>query len=106
MARDFAGLFGMTFTDRNAYGAIAMPERARQQRPHDDAWNAEHSRQGLIFDFPDTREQCKTTQPFAIRAYRRPTADGQIMLLKQVIASIHVHGRHWGILQMAYQDQG
>ncbi|WP_253340249.1 methyl-accepting chemotaxis protein [Sphingobium sp. OAS761] len=106
MARSFEGLFGMTFTDRNAYGAIAMPERAKPQRPGDDNWNAEHSRQGLIFDFPDTREQCKITQPFCIKAYRRPTAQGDIVLLKQVIASIHVRNRHWGVLQMAYRDQG
>ncbi|MFZ2995439.1 methyl-accepting chemotaxis protein [Sphingobium sp.] len=106
LARQYSGLFGMTFTDRNAYGAIAMPERAQPQRPGDDVWNAEHSRQGLIFDFPDTRAQAKTTQPFCIKAYRRLTADGTVILLKQVIASIHVRGRHWGILQMAYQDQG
>ena len=60
----------------------------------------------MIFDFPDTREQCRTTQPFCIKAYRRPTAEGAIILLKQVIASIHICGRHWGVLQMAYQDQG
>jgi methyl-accepting chemotaxis protein len=104
-ARDFPGLFGMTFTDRNAFGAIAMPERAQRQRPGDDTWNLEHARQGVIFDFPDTREQAKTTQPFCIKAYRRLTAQGDVILLKQVIASIHVKGRHWGILQMAYQDQ-
>ncbi len=106
LARTYSGLFGMTFTDRNAYGAVAMPERSHTQRTGDDVWNSEHSRQGLIFDFADTREQCKITQPFCIKAYRRPTAEGEIVLLKQVIASIHVRGRHWGILQMAYQDQG
>jgi len=105
-ARAFTGLFGMTFTDRNAFGAIAMPERAHPQRPGEDVWNAEYSRQGLIFDFADTREQCRTMQPFCIKAYRRLTAAGDVILLKQVIASIHVKGRHWGILQMAYQDQG
>jgi len=106
MARGYRGMFGMTFTDRNAFGAIAMPERAHPQRPGDPVWNAEHARQGLMFDFPDTREQCRITQPFCIKAYRRPTAEGQVVLLKQVIASIHVRGRHWGILQLAYQDQG
>jgi len=105
-ARSFPGLFGMTYTDRNAYGAIAMPERAQPQRLGEDQWNTEYSRQGLIFDFPDTREQAKITQPFCMKAYRRLTATGELILLKQVIASIHVKGRHWGILQMAYQDQG
>jgi methyl-accepting chemotaxis protein len=51
-------------------------------------------------------KQYRTTQPFLIKAYRRPLATGGVMLLKQVIASIHVQGRHWGILQLAYQDQG
>ncbi|HEX4696031.1 methyl-accepting chemotaxis protein [Sphingomonas sp.] len=105
-ARGYKGFFGMTFTDRNGFGAVAMPERAHPQRPGDEQWNAEHSRQGLIFDFPDTREQCKITEPFCLKAYRRSTASGDVLLLKQVIASIHVDGHHWGILQFAYEDQG
>jgi methyl-accepting chemotaxis protein len=105
-ARGYKGFFGMTFTDRNAYGAVAMPERAQAQRQGEDDWNAEHARQGMIFEFPDTREQCKITEPFCIKAYRRQVAGGGVVLLKQVIASIHVRGRHWGILQFAYEDQG
>lgn len=104
-ARDYAGFFGMTFTDRNGFGAVAMPERAHPQRPGDDDWNAEHSRQGLMFG-PDIRELCKIVQPFYLKAYRRATAGGDVLLLKQVIASIKVQGRHWGILQFAYEDQG
>src|SRR3569623_3256686 len=85
-ARGYDGFFGMTFTDRIVFGAVAMPERAHPQRPGDDAWNAEHSRQGLIFDFPDTREQCTITEPFCLKAYRRSTASGGVLLLKLVIA--------------------
>lgn len=106
IARQHTGFFGMTFTDRNGFGAVAMPERAHPQRPGEDAWNAEHSRQGLIFDFPETQAQCKITDPFCLKAYRRATANGDVLLLKQVIASIAVQGRHWGILQFAYEDQG
>jgi methyl-accepting chemotaxis protein len=105
-ARSYKGFFGMTFTDRKAFGAVAMPERAQAQRPGQDDWNAEYARQGMIFDFADTREQCRMTQPFCIKAYRRQVAGGGVVLLKQVIASIQVHGRHWGILQFAYEDQG
>jgi methyl-accepting chemotaxis protein len=104
-ARLLKGFFGMTFTDRNAFGAVAMPERAHPQRPGDDAWNGEHARQGLIFDFPETREQCAITEPFHLKAYRRQVAGGGVVLLKQVIASISVRGRHWGILQLAYENQ-
>jgi methyl-accepting chemotaxis protein len=105
-ARELTGFFGMTFTDRNSFGAVAMPERSLPQRPGEDEWNMEHSRVGVIFDFPDTRAQCKITQPFCLKAYRRNLADGSVVLLKQVIASIHVRGRHWGILQLAYANQG
>jgi len=104
-ARALKGFFGMTCTDRNAFGAVAMPERSHAQRPGDDKWNSEHARCGLVFDFADTREQCRTVQPFCLKAYRRLTAAGDVILLKQVIASIHVNGRHWGILQLAYEDQ-
>lgn len=105
-ARSYPGFFGMTFTDRNAFGAVAMPERAQRQRPGQPDWNLEHARQGMMFDFPDTRIQARITEPFCIKAYRRKVAGGGIVLLKQVIASIHVRGRHWGILQFAYEDQG
>ena len=104
-ARVLKGLWGMTCTDRNTWGGVAMPERSQQQRPGDDAWNAEHARAGMMFDYPDQRQQCAITQPFCLKAYRRPMASGEIILLKQVIASISVQGRHWGILQLAYADQ-
>ena len=104
-ARRLPGFFGMTFTDRNAYGAVQMPERS-QPRGSDPIWNAEYSRHQQIFHYEDTRAQCRLTEPFWLKAYRRPVAGGGVMLLKQVIASIHVCGRHWGILQLAYEDQG
>jgi len=104
-ARKLRGFFGMTLTDRNAYGAVAMPERSQPRGP-DPVWNAENSRHKQIFDFEDTVQQCKLTERFWLKAYRRPLAGGGVMLLKQVIASIHVSGRHWGILQLAYEDQG
>ncbi len=105
IARTLVGFFGMTMTDRNTYGAVQMPERSQPRRA-DPAWNSEYSRHLQFFDYEDQRLQCKTTQPFLIKAYRRPVAGGGVMLLKQVIASVHIAGRHWGILQLAYQDQG
>jgi methyl-accepting chemotaxis protein len=104
-ARALPGFFGLSVSDRNAFGAVAMPERSMPERA-DRAWNEEYSRHQQMFTDETTRRQCKTTQPFLIKAYRRPVASGGVILLKQVIASIHVDGRHWGILQLAYQDQG
>lgn len=104
-ARALPGFFGMTCTDRNAYGAVAMPERSLPQRPGETEWNLEYARAGQIYDFQDTRDQARLTQPFCLKAYRRSVATGGVMLLKQVIASIHARGRHWGVLQLAYEDQ-
>ncbi|HEX8447169.1 MAG TPA: methyl-accepting chemotaxis protein [Sphingomonas sp.] len=104
-ARDLPGFFGMSLSDRRCFSAVQMPERAQPQRD-DPIWNAEWSREGAIFSDAHQRPLCETTAPFRIKAYRRALADGGVMLLKQVIASIHVAGRHWGILQLAYQDQG
>ncbi|MBW6528242.1 chemotaxis protein [Sphingomonas sp. RHCKR7] len=105
-ARALPGFFGMSFTDRNCFGAVAMPERSKPQRRGDPAWNSEYSRAGVFFHFADTAVQVKITQPFCLKAYRRPLADGGVVLLKQVIASISVGGAHWGVLQLAYENQG
>jgi len=104
-ARELPGFFGMSFTDRNCFGAVAMPERSLAQRPGDPTWNQEYSRAGLIYTYPETRIQVRTETPFCLKAYRRPLTKGGVVLLKQVIASIWVEGRHWGVLQLAYENQ-
>jgi methyl-accepting chemotaxis protein len=104
-ARALPGFFGMSFTDRNGFGAVQMPERSQPRRP-DPVWNAEYSREGMIFDDDIQRQQNATTEIFQIKAYRRGVAGGGVVLLKQVIAAIHIDGARWGILQLAYEDQG
>jgi len=104
-ARQLPGFFGMSFTDRNCFGAVAMPERSLPQRPRDPTWNQEYSRAGLIYTYPETRIQVRTETPFCLKAYRRPLTKGGVVLLKQVIASIWVERRHWGVLQLAYESQ-
>jgi methyl-accepting chemotaxis protein len=104
-ARALPGFFGMSFTDRNGFGAVQMPERSLPRRD-DSVWNAEYSRAGMIFNDDIQRQQNATTELFQIKAYRRGVAGGGVILLKQVIASIHIDGERWGILQLAYQDQG
>lgn len=105
-ARTLPGFFGMSFTDRNCFGAVAMPERSQSQRPGELVWNSEHARAGMIFTFPETATQVRTETPFCLKAYRRPVTGGGVILLKQVIASIFVAGDHWGVLQLAYENQG
>jgi methyl-accepting chemotaxis protein len=103
-ARTLPGFFGLSLMDRNAFGAVAMPERAQSQRPGKDAWNFEYARQGLIFSTADVVMPQHSAKAFHLQAYRRRTADG-VLLLKQVIASITVRNRIWGALLLAYEDQ-
>jgi methyl-accepting chemotaxis protein len=104
-ARTLPGFFGMSFTDRNRFGAVAMPERSQPPRRDDPTWNREYSRAGVFFDLPDTAARVRMTQPFCLKAYRRPLSGGGVVLLKQVIAAISVNGAHWGVLQLAYESQ-
>ena len=103
--RRLPGFFGMSVSDRRCFTAAIMPERALPQRS-DPAWNAEWSRQGRIFDDAFQQAQCASTARFRVKAYRRPVEGGGVVLLKQILAAIHVGGRHWGVLQLAYQDPG
>lgn len=104
-ARQLPGFFGMTLTDRNCFGAVAMPERSLPQRSNDRVWNQENARAGLIYSYPETQIQVRIEAPFCLKAYRRPLSNGSVVLLKQVIAAIWVGGRHWGVLQLAYESQ-
>lgn len=104
-ARALPRFFGMSCTDRNGFGAVAMPERSLPQRPGDPVWNAEHSRAGMFFTFGDALQEARITAPFRLKAYRRPLATGGVILLKQVVASIHVEGQCWGVLQLAYRSR-
>ncbi|MBB4084916.1 methyl-accepting chemotaxis protein [Sphingomonas carotinifaciens] len=105
-ARSLPGLFGVSFTDRNCFNAVPMPERALPQRPGDPKWNEEFARTGMFFRAPESMEQVRTTDAFRLKAYRRRMADGGVILLKMVITPIWVKGRHWGALLCAYKDQG
>ncbi len=105
-ARALPGLFGVSFTDRNCFNAVPMPERALPQRPHDPKWNEEFARTGMFFRAPESAEQVRITDPFLLKAYRRRMADGGVILLKMVVTPIRVKDRHWGALLCAYQDQG
>lgn len=104
-ARSLPGFFGMSFTDRNGFGAVAMPERSQPQRAGDPAWNAEFSRAGRLYGSPDSLGEVRIPGRFCLRAYRRPVVEGGVVLLKQVIAAIRVADRHWGVLQLAYESQ-
>ena len=104
-ARRLPGFFGMSLSDRNCFTPVIMPERAQPQSA-DPQWNEEWCRQGRIFDHPFHKPDCISTMRFRVQAYRRPIVDGGVMLLKQILCAIHVGGRHWGVLQLAYQDPG
>lgn len=98
------GFYDLSFMDRNAFCAAAMPERSRKQRAGEIEWNRENCRQGRLFNLPHIRQMATLEQPFAVRASRHPMPEGSALLLKQVATPIKVAGRHWGIIVLSYQD--
>jgi len=103
-ARHLPGLFDLNCLDRNAFSAVALPERSQTQRPGAFDWNSEHCRAGQLFNVPHMRALALTAQPFAVRTNRRTLASGATLLLKQVVAPLMISGRHWGIVELTYED--
>jgi hypothetical protein len=44
------------------------------------------------------------TKPFLLQTYRRDMGGGSFVLMKDLSAPIHIHGRHWGAFRMGYRQ--
>jgi methyl-accepting chemotaxis protein len=89
--------------DRNGYLPVHNRQYSHPQRPDDPAWNVSHSRNRLIFDSRAGLCAARNTRPYLVQSNPRPMGGGVVIMMKEFAAPIHVHGRHWGGLRMAYQ---
>jgi methyl-accepting chemotaxis protein len=88
--------------DRNGY----LPtHNAKTSQPQgaDPKWNEVNCRQRRFYVDRTGRHAASNTKPFLLQTFRRALADGQVMMMKDVSASITVQGRHWGSLRLAYR---
>lgn len=87
--------------DRNGY----LPtHNAKFSKPQgkDAVWNAANCRNRRIFNDRVGLKAGRNTEPFLLQVYRRDMGGGQFKMMKDVSAPIHIDGRHWGGLRLAY----
>lgn len=89
--------------DRNGYVPMHNRKVSQAQRAGDPLWNAANSRWRRIFNDRTGLASASNTRPFLLQTYRRDLGGGKTMVLKECAAPIHVRGRHWGGLRLAYQ---
>lgn len=88
--------------DRNGYLPTHNAKFAQPQGK-DPVWNAAHCRNRRIFDDRVGLKAGKNEKPFLLQVYRRDMGGGEFVMMKDLSAPIHVRGRHWGGLRLAYK---
>lgn len=68
----------------------------------DPVWNMPHCRNRRIFDDRVGLKAGRNTAPFLLQVYRRDMGGGEFRMMKDLSAPIHVFGRHWGGVRLAY----
>lgn len=97
------GVFSSTLNDRNRYVAVHMPQMSQPQSSDPD-WNNLHCRNKRIFDDSTDHAAANNREPFILQTFRRPLANGKVLLVKEAVASIWFERRFWGSILLAYKD--
>jgi methyl-accepting chemotaxis protein len=91
--------------DRNGY----LPThnlKFSQPQGDDPDWNAAHCRNRRIFNDRVGLRAGQNTKPVLLQTYRRDMGAGRFVMMKDLSAPIHIQGRHWGGLRLAYRTKG
>ncbi|MDJ0822315.1 MAG: methyl-accepting chemotaxis protein [Paracoccaceae bacterium] len=88
--------------DRNGYLPTHNLKFGKPQGK-DPVWNAANCRNRRIFDDRVGLKAGRNTAPFLLQVYRRDMGGGTFAMMKDLSAPIHVRGRHWGGLRLAYK---
>lgn len=89
--------------DRNGFLPTHNAKFSNPQRPDDPNWNAANSRQRRIFNDRAGLSAGRTSREYLLQTYDREMGDGNTVTLKEVDVPIHVSGRHWGAVRLAYR---
>lgn len=88
--------------DINGYLPVHNAKFAQPQRPGDPAWNNANARNRRIFDDRAGLLAARNTKPHLVQVYARHIG-GQVIMMKEVDASIVIDGRHWGGFRTCYR---
>lgn len=89
--------------DINGYLPVHNAKYAHPQRPNDPVWNTANCRNRRIFDDRAGLLAARNTRPFLVQSYARDLGGGQIVIMKEIDAPIHVGERHWGGFRTCYR---
>jgi len=102
LASDPRMLFAVAI-DRNGFIPVHNSAYSQPQRSSDPGWNAAHSRNRRIFDDRAGIAAARSVRRFLVQCYPRDMGSGVTEMVREVDAPLHVHGRHWGGVRMAYR---
>lgn len=97
-------IFGAVCTDRNGYLPTHLPERSKEPRPGDPAYNAENCRNRRMILDDATARAVRSDKPFLMAVYRVNLGDGRYSIVKNVFVPLYFEGRRWGNFEVAYTD--
>ncbi|WP_440959293.1 methyl-accepting chemotaxis protein [Oceanicaulis sp. LC35] len=90
--------------DRNGYLPTHNLKFSKPQGTDPD-WNAANCRNRRIFDDRVGLRAGQNTKPVLLQTYRRDMGAGRFAMMKDLSAPIHIQGRHWGGLRLAYRTK-
>ena len=88
--------------DTNGYLPTHNQKFAKPQGD-DPVWNAANCRNRRIFSDRAGMRAAKNENPVLLQTYRRDMGGGNFVVMKELDAPIHVRGRRWGTLRVAYK---
>src|SRR5262249_51288649 len=89
--------------DRNGYLPVHNRIYSQPQKPGDVAWNTTNCRNRRIFDDRAGFAAARNVRPYLIQSYPRDMGNGNIIMMREIDAPIHVFGEHWGGFRTAYK---
>jgi methyl-accepting chemotaxis protein len=89
--------------DRNGYLPVHNRIYSQPQKPGDVAWNTTNCRNRRIFDDRAGFAAARNVRPYLIQSYPRDMGNGNVIMMREIDAPIHVFGEHWGGLRTAYK---
>ena len=90
--------------DRNGYLPTHNLKFSKPQGADPD-WNAANCRNRRIFNDRVGLRAGQSTRPVLLQTYRRDMGGGRFVMMKDLSAPIHIEGRHWGGLRLAYRTE-
>lgn len=89
--------------DVNGYLPVHNRIYSQPQRPGEVVWNTANCRNRRIFDDRAGLCAARNTRPYLVQSYPRDLGGGTIVMMKEIVAPIHVGGHHWGGFRTAYR---